>query len=98
MNEVLHANIFFIIASIGVVIFIILTCVILFHIIKLLRSVRSIIERVEAGSEVIAEDVSQLRAYVTQGSFVSHIMSFVFGKSARSASRSKRKETDESNT
>lgn len=94
MNEVLHANIFFIIASIGVVVFIILTCVILYHIIKLLRSVRSIVERVEEGSEVIADDVAQLRAYVTQGSFVSHIMSFVFGKSARGASRAKRKGDD----
>ncbi len=95
MNEILHANIFFFIASIGVVVFTLFICVILYHIIKLLRSIRNIVERVDAGSEVIAEDVSQLRAYVTQGSFVSHIMSFVFGKGARSASKTRKKSTDE---
>jgi hypothetical protein len=76
MNEILQINIFFIITSIGVVALTLMVCVILYHIIKLLRSIRSIVERVEEGSDVIAEDVAQLRAYVLQGSLVSQIMSF----------------------
>ena len=70
-------------------------CVILFHIIKILRSIRKIVDRVEEGSEVIAEDVSQLRTYVVGGSLVSHIMSFVFGAGAKSASRARRKNKEE---
>jgi hypothetical protein len=97
MDEILQANIFFFIASFGVVLFTLLTCVILYHIIKLLRSIRNIVERVDEGSEVIAEDVAQLRAYVTQGSLVSHIMSFVFGTSARSASKTRKKSNDVDN-
>ncbi|MEX0917534.1 MAG: hypothetical protein WDZ93_00065 [Candidatus Paceibacterota bacterium] len=61
MTEVLHANIFFVIASIGVVLFIILLCVAFYHVIKVIRSVRRIVERVEAGSEMVADDLRDLR-------------------------------------
>ncbi len=97
MDEILQANIFFFITSVGVIALTSMVCVILYHIIKLLRSIRSIVQRVEEGSEVIAEDVRELRAYVVQGSLVSQIMSFVFGKGAKTASRARRKNTDESN-
>jgi hypothetical protein len=97
MDEILQANIFFFITSVGIIILTVFVCVILYHIIKLLRSIRTIVERVEEGSEVIAEDVAQLRAYVVQGSLVSQIMSFVFGKGAKSSARARRKSNDESN-
>ncbi|MFM2381775.1 MAG: hypothetical protein RLZZ76_542 [Candidatus Parcubacteria bacterium] len=97
MNEILQVNIFFFITSVGIVLLTGMVCVILYHIIKLLRSIRSIVERVEEGSEVIAEDVAQLRAYIVQGSLVSQIMSFVFGKGAKTASRARRKNTEENN-
>ena len=97
MNEILQTNIFFIITSVGVIVLTCMVCVILYHIIKLLRSIRSIVERVEEGSDVIAEDVAQLRAYVLQGSLVSQIMSFVFGKGAKGSSRARRKSSDDSN-
>ena len=97
MSEILQTNIFFFITSVGVILLTFFVCVILYHIIKLLRSIRSIVERVEEGSGVIADDVSQLRAYVVGGSLVSQIMSFVFGAGARSASRTKRKSKDDIN-
>ena len=93
MSEILQTNIFFIITSIAVVVLTLFVCVILYHIIKLLRSIRTIVARIEEGSEVIAEDVSQLRAYVVEGSLVSQIMSFVFG----TKTRPKRKAKDDSN-
>ena len=92
MSEILQANIFFGITSVAVVVFTLFVCIILYQIIKILRSIRKIVDRVEEGSEVIAEDVSQLRAYVVEGSLVSQIMSFVFGAGARRATRSKKKE------
>jgi hypothetical protein len=93
MSEMLQANIFFMITSVAVIVFTVFVCVILYHIIKLLRSIRNIVARIDEGSEVIAEDVSQLRAYVLEGSLVSQIMSFVFG----AKTRQKRKAKDDSN-
>jgi hypothetical protein len=89
MSEVLQANIFFIITSIAVVVFTLLVCVALYHVIKILRSIRKIIDRVDQGSELIAEDVAQLRAYVVEGSLVSQIMSFFLGSKSRTRRRVK---------
>ena len=91
MSEILQANIFFMITSVAVVFLTLFVCVILYHVIKILKSIRRIVDRVDEGSEIIAEDVSQLRAYVTEGSLVSQIMSFVTGQKARKASRTKQK-------
>ena len=87
----LQTNIFFVITSVAVVVCTLFLCVILYQIIKILRSIRRVVERVDEGSEVIAEDVSQLRAYVTEGSLVSQVMSFVLGKKPKRTSRTKQK-------
>lgn len=88
MSEILHANIFFVIASIGTVIFILLVSVALYQVLRILRSVRRIVERVEEGSETIAEDVAQLRSYVISGSLFSQIISLFMGtKATRSRAR-----------
>lgn len=76
VTEVLHANIFFVITSIAVVLFTLLLCIALYHVIKIIRSIRRIVERVEEGSEVIAEDMEQLRSFVLEGSLVSQVISF----------------------
>lgn len=91
MSEILQANIFFVITSIAAVIVTLFLCVILYQIIRILKSIRRVVERVDEGSEIIAEDVSQLRAYVTEGSLVSQVMSFVFSQKAKRASRTKKK-------
>ncbi len=85
MSEILQANIFFVITSVAVLVFTLFVCVILFHVIKILKSIRTIVSRVEEGSELIAEDMSQLRSYVLEGSLVSQIMGFFLGKRARRA-------------
>lgn len=77
MNEILHANIFFIIASVATVIFCILTCIILYQVIKIMRSLRSIIERIESASEVVAEDVSQVRALIANNGIISRMLQFM---------------------
>ena len=91
MSEVLHANIFFIIASIGTIVFMLLVSVALYQIIKILRSVRNIVERVDEGSENIAEDVAQLRSYVVSGSLFSQIIKFFMGSKV---ARSRKRKTD----
>jgi hypothetical protein len=92
MSEILQANIFFIITSIAVLVFTLFVCVILYHVIKILQSIRKIVSKVEEGSDVIAEDISQLRTYVVEGSLISQIMSFFVGKPERRAPRRKSKD------
>lgn len=71
MSEILQANIFFFITSIAVIVFTFLLSVALFHFIKILKSVRKIMERVEVESEAIADDVERLRVFITEESFFS---------------------------
>ena len=94
MNEVLHANIFFVIASVATVAFCILTCIILYHVIKITKSVRSIVERVEAGSEAIAKDVAQVREFVASGGLFSRIIKFFMGAQTETKRRRKSKKSD----
>jgi hypothetical protein len=89
MNEVLHANIFFIIASVASVAFAIMVCIAMYYVIKILASVQAIVARVEEGSDVIAEDVAAMREFVKGGGFVSSLVSFVSGK-PRSHKRARR--------
>jgi hypothetical protein len=80
MNEILHANIFFVIASIATIVFSILVSVILYHLIKVIKIVRLILTRLEAGSEVLAEDLAQMRQMVVNGAGIfSRIIGLFFG-------------------
>ena len=79
MTEVLHANIFFVIASIATVLFTVLLCIALYHVIKIIKSIRRIVERVEEGSEVLAEDIEHIRSFVLEGSLISQIVRFFMG-------------------
>lgn len=86
MTEILQANVFFFITAMSVVVFTIFLCVAMYLVIRILRSVRNITERIESGSETIAEDIKQLRNYVAQGSLISQIVG-LFVKSKRSRTR-----------
>ncbi len=90
MDEVLHANIFFIITSIAVIVFSLLLCFALYYVIKILQSIRRIVDRIDAGSEMIVEDVEQLRSYVLGGGLVSQLVSFFMGRRKAKAPREKR--------
>lgn len=91
MEEVLHANIFFFITSVATIIFSLLLCVVLYQIIKILRSIRKIVERVEQGSEVLAEDIDHIRSFVLEGSLMSQIIRFFMGGAATPKRRATRK-------
>ncbi len=79
MSEVLQANIFFFITGIAVIVFTALLCVALFHVIKVLKSLRRIMDRIEEGTEVIAEDMQNVRAYFTEDGFVRRFISSLLG-------------------
>jgi hypothetical protein len=81
MSEVLHADIFFFITGIAVIVFSALLCVAMFHAIKALKSLRRILDKVEEGAEVITEDVRQVRAYFTEDGFLHRLIGSLVGSS-----------------
>ncbi len=87
MSEVLQANIFFYIASLATVVFCIVVTMILFQIYKIMKTVRSILERIDAASETMSEDVAHVRKLVATGGLVSTIMGLVFGTKKKKRSR-----------
>ena len=80
MNEVLHANVFFFITGIAVIVFTALLCVALFHGIKVLKSLRRIMERIEMGTEVIAEDMQNVRAYFSGEGIIRRLITKLVGR------------------
>lgn len=96
MTEVLHANIFFFITGIAVIVFSALLCVALFHGIKALKSLRRILDRIEEGTEVIAEDLGQMRAYFSDDGFVRRLIKSVIGGNQKSPTREGRSESKRS--
>lgn len=67
MGEVLQANIFFIITSITVVVFMGLLSIALYYAIGILRNVREITDRIRRASEQLEADASAVRAFVREG-------------------------------
>lgn len=94
MSEVLQANIFFFIASLATVVFCIVITMILFQVYKITKAVRSILDRIDSASEVVAGDVAHVRKLITTGGLVSTVLSFVFG-SRQKAKRSKKTTEEE---
>lgn len=97
MTEVLHANIFFIITSIAVVVFMSVLLIALYHIIKIIKSLRRIVERIEAGSERIVEDMDEVRQFVRDANPIAQILRFAmsFRQPSRRGRRSKADAADE---
>ncbi len=79
MSEVLQTNVFFFITSVAVVAFTVLLCIVLYQVIKILGSVRNIVDRLEEGSEAVAYNLKQLRDHVSDMSFLKSIVGSIFG-------------------
>jgi len=88
MTEILQANIFFFIASGATIIFTIMLCIAMYLVIKILASIRAILARVEAGSDMIADDIQAARDFVAGGGLIAHLIGFVTRASGGSARRS----------
>jgi hypothetical protein len=60
-----------------VIILTVFVTIALFHLIKIIRSIRNIVERIDEGSEVLAEDLHAARTVVSSTSTVlSHLLGF----------------------
>ena len=93
MSEILHANIFFFISSIATIVFAIMGCIVLYHVIRILKSLRNLLENVAGASEMIAEDITTVRNFVFKGGMISHLMRLVVGSSAHKTNTRARKTT-----
>jgi len=79
MNEILHANVFFVIASVATVLFTIIVCLVLFQVYRLVQSVRRIAQRIELASEQVAADMTQARALLYNGGILARVLGFIAG-------------------
>lgn len=104
MNETLHANIFFFITSVAVVVVTLMSLVILWYVIVILKEIRAIVSRVRKASENLERDIDFLRGEVKSTSarvvsIVGTVVSFATGflsqnKKRTSAKRRFTKDTD----
>lgn len=93
MSEVLQANIFFFITGIAVIVFTLLLCIALYHLIIILKSVRRVIDRIEEGSEMIAEDFQNLRTHFAEEGLIATILRAVRGRRKTEDADQKRAKT-----
>lgn len=91
MTEVLQANIFFIIASVVTVIFGLIITLVLFQIYKIVRLIRSIVERLDSASAMVAGDAAELRQFLAKGGLMATVARFIMG----TRGRRKRKDYDD---
>lgn len=92
MNEVLHANVFFFITSVAVVVLSVIFIILLYHVLQALRSVRKILARIEKGTEVVSEDLQNIRMHFKKGGLIGGLMK-IFSGMTRSTSESKSSHT-----
>jgi len=98
MSEILHANIFFFIASLATVAFVILVSMAMYQVIKILIAIRKIVERIEAGSDMITEDITTMRNFVVKGGLINHLISLVMPKSPHQRRQASKKDKFTSDT
>ncbi|HEU4677188.1 MAG TPA: hypothetical protein VFS75_00530 [Candidatus Paceibacterota bacterium] len=84
MNDVLYTNLFFSITALAVVVFTVFLCIAAYHVIKALRVLRRILDRIDAGADVIAGDVRSVRAFFAEGGFLRRLVSLLTGREGRS--------------
>lgn len=99
MNEILHANIFFVIASTATVCVFIIVAYLLYQVIKVIKVVRSILEKIELGSEVLSSDLANVRLFFSEGGFLGRMLKmFGVSKSMKTSRRKKKTTADADET
>lgn len=89
MNEILHANVFFFVTGIAVIIISAVLCILLYHVIRTLKSIRRILGSIEKGTEVLSEDMQNIRMYFIRGGLIGGIMSILRGVAEDKVSKRK---------
>jgi uncharacterized protein YoxC len=88
MDEFLRMNVFFVIATIGFVVLAIMVAVILFYVIKLLRTISRVADTVEEEAVALKGDLDEARASIKRqgSSLVSNLLT-LFGFAGKTGKR-----------
>ena len=92
MSEVLLANLFFIITGSAVIVVTVFLCIACYHIVKVVRRVRKMLDRMEAGAELVMEDMRVLRDNIANGNIFGKIVGAIAGAFVKPRSRRAKKE------
>jgi biopolymer transport protein ExbB/TolQ len=77
MDQLIHADIFFFITSIAVVLITAILLVVLVYLVRILRDVSQVTRKVKAESELISQDIAELRQNIKrEGYRFKHFMDF----------------------
>jgi hypothetical protein len=87
METLIHADMFFFIASIGFVLFFTLLAIALFYLIRLLKNVNSMATKVEQNIETISDEAKDMVLDFRD----SPVMKLLFGRKRRVASKTREK-------
>lgn len=79
MNEILLANLFFIITGSAVLVVSTFVCVVCFHAIKIERMARSLLHQIGTGTELLIEDAKAFRSHLAEGNLFGRIVAAVIG-------------------
>ena len=79
MNEILLANLFFIITGSAVLVVAAFVCVACYHAIRIEKSERSFLKQVEIGAEVLMEDAKAFRERVAESGFFGRVLMAIIG-------------------
>ena len=91
----MKADIFFFITSIAVILVTVGVIVALYYLVRILRNVRDVTDRVEEGTKALAEDLTVLRGSLKTGGFAwKHLFGFL-GKHSRWFSSKKKRTSSE---
>src|SRR3989338_9962565 len=88
MQEIMKADIFFFITTIAVILLTVLVIVALYYVIRIVRNVRDITERMDEGSKALGEDLKELRTQVKSNGFTLRLFSALFRRAGEWISQS----------
>ena len=96
MNTLVHADIFFFITTIAVIIMTIIMCIAGWYIIGIVRDARYVARRLRHATDELEADFEALRRTVTEeGSKAKHIVNFFLGKFLGKRRSSHKKESSD---
>jgi hypothetical protein len=91
MDTLIHADVFFFVTTIAVVIVATVLTIVLLYLVKILRNVKRITEQVHEETVLFREDLHDLRGQVRREGFkLKQLMEFLNRLKKRKTSRSKR--------
>jgi hypothetical protein len=91
MTEVLHANVFFFVTGIAVIVISVILCILLYHFIRALKSIRRILGSIERGTEAISDDMQNIRSYFARGGLIGGLLSILRGVGGSAEAPKKRR-------